>query len=72
MIRLNIPFVLHFQAWSEERSEGAPFLIHDKVRNSLNVGGRFIQLNQSEGDFLLLETNHMRLQLGAVGVHWPG
>jgi hypothetical protein len=49
MIRLNIPFVLHFQAWSEERSEGAPFLIHDKVRNSLNVGGRFIQLNQSEG-----------------------
>lgn len=71
MIRLNIPFVLHFQTWHEKQPEGAPFILRDKVRDSLNVGNRFFQLTASEGSFFLLETNRIRFQLGSTGLGWP-
>lgn len=71
MIRLNIPFVLHFQTWQEKRPEGTRFILRDKVRGSLNVGDRFFQMTESEGRFFLLETNHMRCQIGSAGLGWP-
>lgn len=71
MIRLNIPFVLHFQTWHEKQPEGAPFFLRDKVRGSLNMGDRFFQLTVSEGRFFLLETNLIRFQIGPSGLGWP-
>ncbi|RIK57662.1 MAG: hypothetical protein DCC63_13585 [Nitrospira sp.] len=70
-IRLNVPFLFHFQTWQEGKLKGKPFVWYQQERGALYVGGRLFQWGASEGRFLLLETSFLRFQLGSVGSYWP-
>ena len=70
-VRLNIPLVMHFQAWQEDRLPGMPFIYREKGRGSLNIGRRFFQLTKSEGRFFLLEVRGIRFQFGEMEESWP-
>ncbi len=70
-IRLNVPFLFHFQTWQEGRLEGSPFMCYQRGRGAFYLGGRLFQWGASEGPFFLVETSSFRLQIGGIGLNWP-
>lgn len=70
-IRLNVPWLFHFQAWQEDRLPGMPFMYREKGRGSLNIGRAFFQLTKTEGSFFLLELSGIRFQIGELAESWP-
>lgn len=70
-LRINIPFLFHFQTWDEDRPSGRPFISRDKESGVVYIGRWSLQLNLSEGNFFLLEASFIRFQLGQLGMNWP-
>ena len=65
--RINVPWLFHFQTWSEsDWRKSGPYIAFCKEGNSLYIGRRMLQLNKSEGKFFLVEACVLGFEIGVT------